>query len=244
MTQELTISNGTQIQPQRKSFFDSEPKDQVKLAAEMATSLIDIIDKQKLFSLIQGKKYVKAEGWQTLGTFLGVIPKEKYLKRLEDGSYEAYIEIVKFKDGMVVGGASAICSRSEKRWSTADDYAVRSMAVTRATGKAFRVGFSWIVTLAGYAPTNAEEMPEHEYINIEATPSKPVYVPLPPAPNKSGYQPQNKNHQDVMMKQLQARKVPEDLWDEVGNAMAGKAFDVLDSTIKSVIDRNDPTIRV
>jgi ABC-type proline/glycine betaine transport system substrate-binding protein len=32
------------------------------------------------------------------------------------------------------------------------------MAITRATGKAYRLGLSWIVTLAGYQPTPAEEM--------------------------------------------------------------------------------------
>ena len=32
------------------------------------------------------------------------------------------------------------------------------MALTRATGKAFRLGFSWIITLAGYEATPAEEM--------------------------------------------------------------------------------------
>lgn len=36
---------------------------------------------------------------------------------------------------------------------------MRSMAVTRATGKAFRLGFSWVMVMAGYSPTPAEEMP-------------------------------------------------------------------------------------
>ena len=32
------------------------------------------------------------------------------------------------------------------------------MAITRATGKAFRLSFSWIMKLAGFQPTPAEEM--------------------------------------------------------------------------------------
>ena len=50
--------------------------------------------------------------------------------------------------------------RSERRWNNADEYAVRSMAVTRATGKACRLSFSPIMALAGKATTPAEEMPE------------------------------------------------------------------------------------
>ena len=34
------------------------------------------------------------------------------------------------------------------------------MAQTRATGKACRLAFSWIMALAGYEPTPAEEMPD------------------------------------------------------------------------------------
>ena len=36
------------------------------------------------------------------------------------------------------------------------------MAVTRATGKAYRLGFSWIIKLAGYEATPAEEIPQEE----------------------------------------------------------------------------------
>jgi hypothetical protein len=48
----------------------------------------------------------------------------------------------------------------EPTWAKRPGYARRSMAVTRATGKAFRLGFSWIMTLAGYEVTPAEEMPQ------------------------------------------------------------------------------------
>jgi hypothetical protein len=47
----------------------------------------------------------------------------------------------------------------ENLWAKRPTYARRSMAITRATGKAFRLGFSWVITLAGYNPTPAEEMP-------------------------------------------------------------------------------------
>jgi len=52
------------------------------------------------------------------------------------------------------------------------------MAITRATGKAFRLAFSWIVVLAGYEATPAEEI-----VEAEARPAtkgaRPVSKPTP-----------------------------------------------------------------
>jgi hypothetical protein len=59
----------------------------------------------------------------------------------------------------VISRASAECGApGEERWHDADDYAKRSMAATRATSKACRLAFSWIMTLAGYEATPAEEI--------------------------------------------------------------------------------------
>ncbi len=58
----------------------------------------------------------------------------------------------------LTGAADAICSRSESKWQKADDYAVLSMAQTRATSKALRLPLGFVMTLAGFDPTPAEEM--------------------------------------------------------------------------------------
>ena len=55
-------------------------------------------------------------------------------------------------DGRVVGAAESECSRAERRWKTADPYAIRSMAQTRAIGRALRAPLGQIVVLAGYEP--------------------------------------------------------------------------------------------
>ncbi len=47
------------------------------------------------------------------------------------------------------------------------------MAITRATGKACRLAFSWIMTLAGYDPTPAEELVDDQAPKRKkATPKK------------------------------------------------------------------------
>lgn len=36
------------------------------------------------------------------------------------------------------------------------------MAVTRATGKAYRLSYAWVMAMAGYETTPAEDMPQFE----------------------------------------------------------------------------------
>jgi len=134
------------------------PSDVIVRASAVARELKKIINAQKLFKSIKGREYVYVEGWSTLGAMLGVLPREESSVELEDGSYEAVVELIRASDGAVVGRASAICGMDEDKWANSPRFARRSMATTRATGKAYRLGYSWIMTLAGYAPTPAEEM--------------------------------------------------------------------------------------
>lgn len=136
----------------------------IERAASIATALGAVIEKQVLYKQIRNKKYVVVEGWSTLGAMLGVLPREEWSREQPDGSWEAYVNLVRTSDGQIVGGASAICGMDENdgsgalTWANRARYARRSMAITRATGKAYRLSFSWIMALAGYMPTPAEEM--------------------------------------------------------------------------------------
>ena len=148
------------------------PECMITQATKMATVLKDIVVKQKLATNIAGREYVRYEGWATLGSMLGFLPRERYVKELEDGSYEAMVELYNIKTGAIVGQASAICGMDEARWRKAERYARRSMAVTRATGKAYRLGFAWIMALAGYAGTPQEEMPSVEKVFDKMKPAQ------------------------------------------------------------------------
>ena len=140
----------------------TSPNDVVVRATGMAKTLADIITSRKLYTTINGKKYVQVEGWSTLGAMMGVLPREVEVYERENGDFEATVELIRTSDCEVVGRASSIVSGDEKLWKGRERYARRSMAVTRATGKAYRLGFSWIMSLAGYEPTPAEEMPVEE----------------------------------------------------------------------------------
>jgi hypothetical protein len=139
--------------------IDERPAEIIQHGKEIAKTLAAVIMECHLYKVIQDRKYVMVEGWTTLGGIIGVQPREVEVKRLEDGSYEGTVELVRVRDGMVVGGASALCGMDEPTWAKRPEYARRSMAVTRATGKAYRLAYSWIIKLAGYEATPAEEMP-------------------------------------------------------------------------------------
>jgi hypothetical protein len=121
---------------------------------------VDLIEAQKLYSVISGRKYVRVEGWVPLARMNGVIPREVENVGHEDGRYVARVQLVRVADGMVLTEASSECGGPEEEmWQKRPPYARRSMAATRATGKACRLAYSWIMALGGYEPTPAEEMP-------------------------------------------------------------------------------------
>jgi hypothetical protein len=106
---------------------------------------------------IQGKQHVLVEGWTLLGSMLGVFPVTVWTQPVENG-WEARVE-ARTIDGKIVGAAEAQCTRDERLWKTRDDYALRSMAQTRATSKALRQPLGFVMTLAGFEATPEAEMP-------------------------------------------------------------------------------------
>lgn len=196
--------------------FDMQPKQMVAHAAEMANVLSDIIEKKRLYNNIQGKKYVRVEGWQILGSLLGFLARERTVTELQDGSYEAYVELYSLRTGQVVGGASAVCGVDEKRWGSAEKYARRSMAVTRATGKSYRISLGWIVGLAGYETTPEEEMPG-ERISHVAKISQNGNL------KAAGFNAENPEHLNFVEGKLHERAVPKEKWPNILEAIAGKS---------------------
>ncbi|RLE74481.1 MAG: hypothetical protein DRJ44_07385 [Thermoprotei archaeon] len=128
----------------------------IKKAVEISRALTDVIERCKLYVRIAGKKYVTVEGWQTLGALLKCRAIIKRTTKLDNG-WEAEAEIRNFA-GELLGTGVARCTRDESKWKDREDYALLSMAQTRAIGKAYRNNFAWILRLAGYEGTPAEEV--------------------------------------------------------------------------------------
>lgn len=136
------------------------PHDVIVRATVIAKELTNVIKDKKLSRSIGGKEHIYVDAWATLGAMLGVTPRQipELSKLHEDGTCEEWVELVRVSDGAIIGRAKGICATDEPNWKSKPLYARSSMAATRATGKAFRLAFSWIVVLAGYAPAPVEEM--------------------------------------------------------------------------------------
>jgi hypothetical protein len=138
-------------------FRTDDPVEVVEKASRVADALKDVLTRQGLTKRIGSKDHVLVEGWTTLGSMLGVVPVCVWTRKVDDG-WEARVE-ARTLDGRTVGAAEAECLKTENTWKSRDDYALRSMAQTRATSKALRGPLGFIVTLAGFVATPAEEMP-------------------------------------------------------------------------------------
>ena len=128
---------------------------------DLAQDLTRFIKENKLFHNIQGKEFVNVEGWQYAGSRLGIVGiVEEVINRSVDGElkYEAKVSLLNLRTGQKCGSGFAICSSKEQGKKFWQEYAISSMAQTRAIGKAFRNILAWIIRAAGYEPTPAEEM--------------------------------------------------------------------------------------
>jgi hypothetical protein len=140
-------------------FGQGDPGSIIVRMGSVARALADVIDQQKLWVDIQGKRYVLAEGWTTLGGLLNLSPSTVWTRKMEQEvveTWEARVEV--FQGVQLRGAAEAMCSRSEPRWKAQPSYAIRSMAQTRAMSKALRLPLGFIMKIAGYEATPADEM--------------------------------------------------------------------------------------
>ena len=176
------------------------PSDQLVAAAtRIATDLKQIIDDQQLYTDIpqhekidgqwvdaEPKPFVHLEGWQTLGSLVGITavisrddpPVEIVRRDMQTGNpkvvgYRVYAE-AKTLDGKVVGAAWAECTSDETRgpWARSTSQARLGMAQTRAMSRALKGPLGWVMKLAGYSPTPAEEMDVVKVLDgtMDATP--------------------------------------------------------------------------
>jgi len=156
-------------QPTATTLFGStDPDEVVGRATKHAKALAKVIESRELFTKISGRNHVRVEGWTLLGSMIGVyavpvwthpVPEDWRDRGLDrpDG-WQARVE-ARTLAGQLVGAATASCMRTERNWAERDEYALESMAQTRATGKALRLPLGFVIVLAGYDATPAEEMP-------------------------------------------------------------------------------------
>lgn len=146
-----------EIVVRKENYNLTNPNEMTSLATVLKAHIVG----NKLYTNIMGKNYAHVEGWQFAGGMLGLFPRVVEVKDVSKGTniaWFAHVEIVNVKTQDVVSSGFAICSKAESKKKSFDEYAILSMAQTRAIGKAYRNMLGWVMKLAGYEGTPSEEM--------------------------------------------------------------------------------------
>jgi len=205
------MNNITEIKSETSMTTEFNPENALAQATVAAKALKGVISQKTKPVIMNGEQYLEFEDWQTLGYFYGYTAKVTNTKPIYRDEmvvgYEARAEVV--KNGQVISAAEAMCSHDEPKWNTrkkyewktrngkrvkeavgeepVPDFQLRSMVQTRACAKALRNVLAWVVVLAGYKPTPAEEimdMVEAKPHTKSDEPTEIVKEPLQETPNE------------------------------------------------------------
>lgn len=131
---------------------------------------------------IQGRKYVRVEGWQAIAIAHGCIASSGEVKEMPDGGYSAIGTVRRMSDGLVLATAEGYVGTDEV-WAKRNVYARRAMAQTRSISRACRSAFAHVVVMIDehLSTTPAEEVPEGGFRDAEATVTTPAQTTTAPA---------------------------------------------------------------
>lgn len=201
-------------------------------ARKAAQSLQNIVSQKKKPVILNGEQYLEFEDLQTLGRFYGISSKVISTSFVEYGGvqgFEARAVAIRNEDGMEVSAAEAACLGDEPKWKTKPLFQLKSMSQTRACAKALRNVLAWVVVLAGYKPTPAEEMigKEHDKppiqepqkkTNGEKTPTQKIITSITDVAVKHGER-KGKNEKG------EETKIPWTLFKITGDGSIFQTFD-------------------
>lgn len=129
-------------------------------AQKAAAALAKVISGKAKPVKFNGEVYLEFEDWQVVARFYGISVKVISTTPVNFGDvqgWEAKAEAI-HASGHTVSAADSMCLNDEANWRNKPMFMLRSMAQTRACAKALRNVLAWVVVLAGYKPTPAEEM--------------------------------------------------------------------------------------
>ncbi|UML83070.1 hypothetical protein FH587_04465 (plasmid) [Leptospira interrogans] len=134
------------------------PVEQMRQATDVAGACHEIVN--RTVQEIQGKKYVRVEGWQAICNAHGCAASSGSVERVE-GGFRAIGQIRRRSDGVIIAEAEGFVGDDEPQWAGKPQYAKRAMAQTRAISRACRSAFAHVVVLIdeNLLTTPAEEVP-------------------------------------------------------------------------------------
>ncbi len=136
---------------------------------KLVNDLMKYVEDNRLVVNIAGKKYLQVEAWQFTGSQLNLTAIVTDIQDVTTESagkpipkYKATVEVIHNPTGQLVSRGFALCSKAESKKASFDEFAVASMAQTRAIGKAYRNILAWLPKLAGYEGTPAEDLAKYK----------------------------------------------------------------------------------
>lgn len=263
------INDGGEIIESQGLVVEREPGVVLAEARKAAVSLQGILNGKKNPVIFNKEQYIEFEDWQVLARFYGLAAKVVSTTPVDFGGvrgFEARAVVVDGKTGLEISAAEAMCLNDEDKWSTRTKYEwkdgkrvkvgevpvpmfqLRSMAQTRACAKALRNVLAWVVVMAGYKPTVAEEMTGDEVPYQQGPPMQPTTrksaspappaEPVPGAPRKisdaqrkrffaicRSVGKEDQSVKDYLMDKIgseSSKDIPVDLYEEICNWGAAK----------------------
>lgn len=141
------------------------PNTVLKEALKAAEALKRVIDAKPNKVRFNGETYLENEDWLTIARFYGVTSRIHSTKFVTFGEgewavqgWEATAEAYLVERSEVISMAESMCLSDESNWKSKPLFQLRSMAQTRASSRVLRQVLGWVVVLAGYKATPAEEM--------------------------------------------------------------------------------------
>ena len=155
------MSNELTVVQQAEVGITIFPEEVLENASRAARALKQVISQKAHPIIINKKQYLEYEDLQLVAQFYGYTVRTHSAMPVEFNGVKgakANADLIDFRSGMVVGGAEAYCMADEENWGSKPWFQLASMAQTRAGAKAIRNRMAWVVVLAGYSGTPAEEM--------------------------------------------------------------------------------------
>jgi hypothetical protein len=140
-----------------------DPDRVLEQASQAARALVRAVSQNEAQYVVRlgTSRHLRFEAWQTLAAFFGLVVCCEWTREVRDAEgrpigWEA--RAVVRRGERIISAAEAQCTTDEASWRAKPAFQLRSMAQTRAAVKALRQALAWVVVLAGYQPTPAEEV--------------------------------------------------------------------------------------
>ena len=199
---------------------------------------------------LQGKKYIKVEGWQAIAAAHGCTVTADTVTAQDDGAVIATAFVRRLRDNATLGSAEGYVGMDEV-WGKRPIYARRAMAQTRAISRACRNAFAHVVVAmnsehaTGFETTPAEEVPEGGFPERRAA-EKVATTTGEVVNKKPSYSADQKIEAGRLRSECMALKGGEErfgaLWKRMSYDSATDFIDAASKLLRDLQEENEPVV--